>query len=64
MRRQRSDESSLDPDEDAARKAALAIIERGDAAPSPLPAASAAAGGARDERMRRLAIELGRSVDA
>ena len=50
--------------EDAARGAAIAIIERGNAAPSPPHSATQESADEQAERLRRLAVELGRSVDA
>ncbi len=59
-----SNESIQASEDDAARGAAIAIIERGDAAPCPLRGATQESADRQAERLRRLAVELGRSVDA
>lgn len=59
-----TDQPSPDTADSAVRRAAIAIIERGDAAASPLHGASQESADKQAEDLRRLAVELGRSVDA
>lgn len=57
-----SNQPSQEPQDEAARGAAIAIIEGGNAAPSPQHNADEST--EQQEVLRRLAVEIGRSVDA
>jgi len=56
--------TTRDSHDHTARGAAVAIIERGNAEPSPLQDGTHESDEQQLELLRRLAIELGRSVDA